>query len=277
MSKGPLDGLLKVYNKCVKEADKKGFADIYKKATDVLFERIKKETELDLHFEDVAFGDGYFIFGYGTNSVVHFHIKEAPGWLFGIWWSPVETEETKNKKRKEYITDQVYCELFAQYEEEIDKFKPTASTFCSSFRLHFDENYYDGFINGCADIRFIVKEPYLAFYREMHCVDFNHEYVSRETAKRYWNRHWKEKAKDKANDKLNAQTMFNTVKHIIDPIVKGGDAFILDEGSNVNPRYQIFIRNVNLSDGKPLVEEEGFYGLFDFDYPDRKANRKGMC
>lgn len=275
MSKNPLEPMAKFYEKCVKDADKKGFADLYKKATELLFERIKKETDLDLHFEDINYLDGYFIFGYGTNSVVHFHIKEAPGWLFGIWWSPIPTDETKDKKKQEYKTDRLCCELFFQFEKEIDKFKPTASTFGNCFDLVFDEGYCDsGFMNACADIKFVIKEPYLAFYREMHYTNFNHEYVSREKAKNYWNRHWKEKEKRKQINITNAQAMFETFKYIVGPIVKDGDAFIYDSGPNISPRYEVVIKNPMCSDGKPLVEEDGCYYLFNLGYEDEKSDEK---
>ena len=275
-NKNPLAGIVKFYEKCVKEQDEKGFAETYKQATDLLFERIKKEISLDLHFEDISYGDGYFIFGYGTNSVVNFHIKEAPGWLGGIWWSPIATEETKDKKTKTYETNKLSCALFFQYEEEIDKFKPSASMFGGDyFDFYFEDGYsQSNFLHACWDLRFIINEPYLAFYKEMHYSNFNHEYVSRESAKRYWNRHWKEKAKEKEIDKTNAKAMYETVKFIIGPMVKAGDAFILDEGGNISPRYEIFVKNITLNDGKPLVDEEGCYGLFDFDYPDKKSDKK---
>lgn len=273
--KHPLEDIAKFYEKCVKDADKKGFAEIYKKATELLFERLKKETNLDLHFEDINYLDGYFIFGYGTNSVVHFHIKEAPGWLFGIWWRPVAEEGTENKKHPTYKTDRLSCEFFFQFEEEIDKFKPTASTFGGNFEVVFAEGYcYSGWIHACADLKFVIKEPYLAFYREMHYANFNHEYVSRESAKRYWNRHWKEKAKEKEIDKTNAKAMFEMVKHVLGPIVEDGDGYILDRGNCISPRYEIVIKNIKLKDGKPLVEKAGLYSLFDFKWEDYKEDQK---
>ena len=274
-NKNPLAGIAKFYEDSVKKADKAGFTETFKQATDLLFERIKKELDMDLHFEDVNFGDGYFIFGYGTNSVVSFHIKEAPGWLGGIWWNTIATEETKDKKNPTYETDKLHCELFFQYEEEIDKFKPSASMFGSSFEFHFENGYLDsGFIDAYEDLQFIIKEPYLAFYKEMHYTNFNHEYISRESAKRYWNRHWKEKAKKKEIDKLNANEFMNMVKTIIKPAVEDGDAFIVDRGDCISPRYEIIMKNINLDDGKPWVKKDGCYGIFGFNYEDVKEDKK---
>lgn len=274
MSKNPLEGMAKFYEKCVKKADEKGFADLYKHATELLFERLKEETDMDLHFEDVNYLDGYFIFGYGTNSVVHFHVKEAPGWLFGVWWSPVPTDETKDKKKKEYKTDRLFCDFFFQFEKEIDKFKPTASMFGESFEFMLNESYISsGWLNACKDLEFVIKEPYLAFYREMHYTNFNHEYVSREKAKNYWNRHWKEREKQRQLGLANAKAMFETFKYIIGPVVKDGLAFIYDRGHNVSPRYEVVIKNVKFDDNKYYAEEDGCYYLFE-DYDDAKKDEK---
>ena len=274
MSKNPFEGLAKLYEKSVKEQDAKGFAEVYKQATELLFKRIKAETDLDLHFEDITYLDGYFIFGHGTNSVVHFHVKEAPGWLFGIWWSPIPTEETKNKKKPIYKTGQLFCELFFQFEEEIDKFKPAASIFGGNFEFEFEAGHEHGdFWKACKDLEFVINEPYLAFYKDMHYTNFNHEYVSREKAKSYWNKHWKEKAKRKEIAKINAEAMYETVKYIIKPMVKTGNAFIYDRGNGWNPRYQIFFRNVKCSDGNLWVDQEGCYTLCE-GYEDAKTDEK---
>ena len=80
-----------------------------------LFEHLKSQ---NYTITTEQYGDGYFIFDYGPNTVVHFRLKETPGWLYGIWWS--------FKINKEGIINLV-GEFFAQYEEEIDKFKPSAS------------------------------------------------------------------------------------------------------------------------------------------------------
>lgn len=66
------------------------------------------------HPIDVKYGNGYFIFDHGKDMVVHFHLKECKGWKFGIWWN---------------LDDKNMYDFFGQYERNIDKFKPTASTF----------------------------------------------------------------------------------------------------------------------------------------------------
>ena len=80
-----------------------------------LFEHLKSQ---NYTITTEQYGDGYFIFDYGPNTVVHFRLKETPGWLYGVWW--------RVSINKEGIVS-IVGEFFAQYEEEIDKFKPSAS------------------------------------------------------------------------------------------------------------------------------------------------------
>ena len=79
-----------LYDKEIKRKDKLGYAETFKQCTETLFEEIRNYFDvdsIDIHIEDVEYLDGYFIFGSGTNSVIHFHVKECPGWKFGIWWN----------------------------------------------------------------------------------------------------------------------------------------------------------------------------------------------
>lgn len=268
--KNPLEAISNMYKEIVTEQDGKGFAKVYEKATQTLFERLKKESSLDLHFKDIEYLDGYFIFGFGTNSVVHFHMKEAPGWLFGIWWSPIPTKETENEEedKQKYYKDKLHCRFFFQFEKEIDKFKPTASTFSHEFNFCFNESEEGeaevlALFNLQQEIAFLINEPYLAFYRDMHCTDFNHEYISREKAKRYWDRHWKWKEKRRQTDLINAREMYEFYQSLLKDFVESNDAFIYDNGEFMSPRYEVVIRNIKLDNGERLVEENGFYYFFD--------------
>lgn len=123
------------------------------KLTNQLFEHLKSQN-YTIATED--YGSGYFIFDYGPNTVIHFRLKETPGWLYGVWWS--------FKVNKEGIIS-IVGEFFAQYEEEIDKFKPSASYYgCDMLSLVAA----DGSI--CLDegdvvsiINFICNHPYRAW------------------------------------------------------------------------------------------------------------------
>lgn len=96
------------------------------------------------HPVDVVFGNGYFIFEHGKDMVVHFYIKELKGWKFGIWWN------TDGEKEFDF---------FAQYERDIDKFKPAASS------LKVEDASPDNWdLRDVVQIcRFIKKHPYRAW------------------------------------------------------------------------------------------------------------------
>lgn len=52
--------------------------------THQLFEHLKSQ---NYTIATEQYGDDYFIFDYGPNTVIHFRLKETPGWLYGVWWS----------------------------------------------------------------------------------------------------------------------------------------------------------------------------------------------
>jgi hypothetical protein len=269
MSNNPFESISDIYTESVKEADSAGLAEVYKQATDMVFDALKAECGFDITIEDVEYLDGYFIFGRGTNSVVHFHIKETPGWKYGIWWEPVsKSEDVSGEAHEEYHTDRLHCKIFAQYEEEIDKFKPSASIVEEEFDLYFASPTANRLWAFASDIKFIHDEPYLAFYREMHYTDFNREYVSRAKAKGYFERHFKEKKLAAETNALNDKEILSTLYNILKEDIDDGVCFIYDRGDNWTPRYEIVIKNT-------LEVEDGCYELFDlFEEADAKAIRK---
>ncbi len=250
MSNNPFESIVDIYTTAVKEADAAGLSEVYKQATDMIFDALKKECGLDITIEDVEYLDGYFIFGKGTNSVVHFHIKETPGWKYGIWWEPIEKED------KDYYTDRLHCKVFTQYEEEIDKFKPSASMVCEEFDIYFAHPTANRIWMFASDIKFIHDEPYLAFYREMHYTDFNREYVSRAKAKAYFERHFKEKKLMEETKVLNDKEILDTLYEILKEDIDDGGCFIQDRGANWSPRYEIIVKNT-------WEVEDGCYDIFN--------------
>ena len=255
----PIKGLVDIYEESVKESDEAGLAEVYKQATGLVFNALKKELKdyrkFDITIEDVEYLDGYFIFGMGTNSVVHFHIKETPGWLYGIWWSPIEKKES-TKENPMYESDRLHCSIFTQYEEEIDKFKPSASMVTDEFNVYLDSTSTDFAWDFAQDIKFIHDEPYLAFYREMHYSDFNKEYVSRAKAKSYFERHFKQKKLEEETEALNNRELLKTIYTILKEDIDEGSCFIHDRGDNWSPRYEIVMKNT-------YDVEDGCYGIFD--------------
>ena len=74
---------------------------------------------------------GYFLYEMGEDSVAHFRVKELRGWRFGMWFG-------------EDVT------LFAQHENNIDKFKPSYSAWCAETpreKFYLEDPWaYTGFI-----------------------------------------------------------------------------------------------------------------------------------
>lgn len=253
----PLNSIVDLYTEAVEKADKVGLSEVYKQATGMAFAALNKQCSFGVTVEDIEYLDGYFIFGKGTNSVVHFHIKETPGWKYGIWWEPVRKSECENDEAyNEYYTDRLRCKIFTQYEDEIDKFKPSASMVSDEFITSlpcFTESYFWSFVQ---DIEFIHREPYLAFYREMHYTDFNREYISRREAKRYFKKHTRKKAKHNNLSKKNNVAVLKTLYKILKDEIDAGTCFVLDRGDTWSPRYTI----IGLADE---ASDAGYYGLFD--------------
>lgn len=257
MSNNAFESLAEIYTEAVDKADGAGLSEVYKQATDRLFQELKNECG-GLTITDVEYLDGYFIFGRGTNSIVHFHIDETPGWKYGIWWEPVEDKDTG----KPY-TDRVHCSIFAQYEEEIDKFKPSASMVCEELTLYFQYQSTSRLWAFADDIKFIRDEPYLAFYREMHYTDFNREYISREEARTYYELHRAERKLEAEVKEANDKDILSTICQILKEDLEAGICFIQDRSESWSPRYEIIVKNINdecengCYDVLDIIEEEG--------------------
>lgn len=248
-----------IYNEQVKQVDQAGLAEVFKRATEKVFNDLREELanycKLTINIEDVTYLDGYFIFGKGTNSVVHFHIKETPGWKYGIWYSPIE-ESGSTPENPKYKTDRISCSIFTQYEEEIDKFKPSASMVAEEFEVSLDNQSTCDVWKFAQDIKFIHDEPYLAFYREMHYSDFNREYVSRAKAKGYFKKHFEEKKSRIELTAINDQDLLDAIYSMLKDEIDEGSCFIQDRGSNWSPRYEVIFKNL-------WDIEDGYYNLFD--------------
>lgn len=263
MSNNPFMSLVELYAKSVEKEDAAGMAEVYKLATRRLFNMLKEELANYDNFTftvtDEEYLDGYFIFGTGTNSVVHFHIKETPGWKYGIWWAPVEKSDS-SEENTTYETDVLHCSIFTQYEEEIDKFKPSASMLCESFNLNLAINERCiNLWNFARDIKFIHDEPYLAFYREVHYSDFNREYVSREVAEEYYRQHLEQRRLEKEINELNNKEMLKVLCTLFKDDIDSGICFICDRNKYCSPRYQVVFKNT----WAPAVTD-GYYDFKDF-------------
>lgn len=180
---------------------------------------------LQIDFYDLEFFDGYFVFYRGPNKTAQFKIRQAPGWLFGIWWD----DNISN--------DYSRGEIFAQYEENIDKFKPSYSAFCFSCIASIKQVPSKNETDYSNMVKFIIEEPYLAFYRDYSGIDYNLCYVSKNKAKKAYIE-WKNRAaqEKKNTDKLNHKVYSLLRRHIKDFKLK-------DNGECCYPRYTVYLPN----------------------------------
>ena len=93
------------------------------------------EKEFYIHCIKRRYGNGYFIIEYGEDSVCTFKIKEIPDFTFGIWMS---SNVDLNYYDKSYQESKLI--LFTQPTINIDKFKPSRSSFCLPIERYIETN-----------------------------------------------------------------------------------------------------------------------------------------
>lgn len=249
----PWSAIVDMYNDELEKADAKGFSDLYKRCTDVFISHVEKLSGGNLHIRDLKYKDGYYLFATGTNSVVHFHIDECPGWLFGIWWS-IEDDEGDDPKRAN-------LQFFAQYESFIDKFKPSASVFSAECKLSThpkkDSNINLGEIRDCYTLILYIKdEPALAFCRDQFYFDYNTMYVSRESAQSMMKEYLE---KIDHQEKIEAELCSKLLRYYKDHILPLESTLkLVDRGKNWYPRYEL---TAPYSEFEDIAAEPGAYSL----------------
>lgn len=252
----PLCAISDFYNAGVEEKDKAGYAQRLKEATEVFFKDVNGIFSLfhdnPVHFTDVEYLDGYFVFGRGTNTVIHFHVDECPGWLFAIWWDiPDNSEE---------LADTIHGQFFTQYEETIDKFKPSRSVICYDIVARFSGVHKSCDCYKAHDvIKFIQTEPALAFCRDYCGWDYNAEYHTKEEAEQQFTEYKVFAANEAKYTKICNEKVMNFVREKVLPQFNDAEICI-DEGWS--PEYHIV---APYESNKDIVEEPGMYDFFDDD------------
>lgn len=129
-----------------------------RKIANSVFNVLRKEGLIPVN---VQFGNGYFIFECGEDSVVHFHIKGVKNWKFGMW---IDTS----------IDNAV--QVFAQNEMWIDKFKPSRSIFLENIskknlkRVARNEDSAEyNYMGVVKMIQHIKNNPRIAAVQDYYC------------------------------------------------------------------------------------------------------------
>lgn len=267
MSDNPFRAIADFYNSQVQKADEAGFADMMKECAEAFFRSVNdikrwgNRLDSPVTFEDIEYLDGYFIFGTGTNTIVHFHIKECPGWLFAIWWDKPEEDESGIKR--------ITGTFFTQFEESIDKFKPSRSEIQTTISIHLSRPEDMSVWSASGIIRFIMDEPYLAFCRDYLNWDYNYEYHTREEAEEEWNKFRAYQEGEAEVNRICDEKMLCFVREKILPMFESAE--LIELGDGWSPRYEVrapFDLNTHMIDegGEP-----GFYSWFDEETEEGRA------
>ena len=186
-------------------------------------------------------------------DTVTFKVAEAPGWLFGIWYT---LKEEPGYMREGKVVKVLKYQVFGQYELFIDKFKPSRSMFCEDDWVHNitpDKDFKEiGLGLGLRSmVLYIINEPALAFCRDVHGWDYNYSYHTREEA---------EEAMAKTLEHENQRQAFkiyacDALLNYIKEFWKGEKVFIHDFGEHLSPRYEVtFLYEDEEDDTRPLCD-----------------------
>lgn len=207
------------------------------------------------HPTDVRYSDGHFIFEHGKDSVVHFHLKECKGWLFGIWWD---------------MEDKDQFDFFTQYEREIDKFKPSASTFCVT-QLNYSKSKIAEELKWwvCPTLKFIRDYPYVAWYYDLNGVISASTYTTPWQARfefykyalKYYHYYpWRERRYVKRYKKLLEKACASILE---DPVIVDKDK----DGWICYPRFEVVCKGL-------IKEQTGTDNIFHVDFEDAGVDDK---
>lgn len=249
-----------------------------RKLIESLFKQIEKE--LGYHIVDKQFGNCYFIIeSKEPDTICHFHIKELPGYLFGIWnicrYDTIQYEVENNLSLWSdnlHISSKSELIFFTQYEKEVDKFKPSRSGMVTGLRrityeeddklitewdidelevvLNYMKNHkYKAYVNIYNENKFI--------YRELSGITCFKIYY-----KDKWNR-FITNIKDTLKLKIQIYKSKKLIKKLKDVYY-----YILDYGENCYPRIHIIVRRKPDIDIDTFIDNINMLQKFDYDNTD---------
>jgi hypothetical protein len=119
---------------------------------------------------NICYNTGYFIFEMGKDSVVKFKIKGLRAWLFGMW---IETNPDNLKSDDKNGDDYPALQFFCQYQESIDKFKPSRSYFEANYSLNDIENPSEFEYYQIKEIiKSIKRHPFISYVKDEDGSDY---------------------------------------------------------------------------------------------------------
>lgn len=249
-----------------------------RKLIESLFKQIEKE--LGYHIVDKQFGNCYFIVeSKEPDTICHFHIKELPGYLFGIWnicrYDTIQYEVENNLSLWSdnlHISSKSELIFFTQYEKEIDKFKPSRSGMVTGLRRitykednklitewdidelevvlkYMKKHKYKSYVNIYNENKFIYRE-----LNEVNCFKLYYKHK--------WNRFI-----TNIRDNLKLKIQIYKSKKLIKKL-KDVYYYILDYGENCYPRIHIIVRRKPNIAIDTFIDNINTLQKFDYDNTD---------
>lgn len=249
-----------------------------RKLIESLFKQIEKD--LGYHIVDEQYGNCYFIVeSKEPDTICHFHIKELPGYLFGIWnicrYDTIQYEVENNLSLWSdnlHISSKSELIFFTQYEKEVDKFKPSRSGMVTGLRrITYEED--DRLITEWdideleAVLNYMKKHKYKAYVNIYNENKFVYkEYSSFKCFKIYYRDKWSRFTTNiKNNLKLKIQ-IYKSKKLV--RRLKDVYYYILDYGENCYPRIHIIVRRKPNIDIDTFIDNINTLQKFDYDNTD---------
>lgn len=249
-----------------------------RKLIESLFKQIEKD--LGYHIVDEQYGNCYFIVeSKEPDTICHFHIKELPGYLFGIWnicrYDTIQYEVENNLSLWSdnlHISSKSELIFFTQYEKEIDKFKPSRSGMVTGLRrITYKE---DNKLITEWDIdelevvlKYMKKHKYKAYVNIYNENKFVYkEYSSFKCFKIYYKDKWSRFTTNIKNN-LKLKIQIYKSKKLIKKL-KDVYYYILDYGENCYPRIHIIVRRKPNIDIDTFIDNINTLQKFDYDNTD---------
>ena len=249
-----------------------------RKLIESLFKQIEKD--LGYHIVDKQFGNCYFIVeSKEPDTICHFHIKELPGYLFGIWnicrYDTIQYEVENNLSLWSdnlHISSKSELIFFTQYEKEVDKFKPSRSGMVTGLRrITYEED--DKLITEWdideleAVLNYMKKHKYKAYVNIYNENKFVYkEYSSFKCFRSYYRHKWNRfitNIKDTLKLKIQIYKSKKLIKKLKDVYY-----YILDYGENCYPRIHIIVRRKPNIDIDTFIDNINMLQKFDYDNTD---------
>lgn len=238
------------------------------------------ENNLEYHIVDKEFGNCYFIIeSKEPDTICHFHIKELPGYLFGIWnicrYDTIQYEIENNLSLWSdnlHISSKSELIFFTQYEKEIDKFKPSRSGMVTGLkRITYIENNKSITEWDIDELEVVLKymkkhkyKAYVNIYNENKFV--YKEYSSFKCFRIYYRHKWNRFTTNIKNN-LKLKIQIYKSKKLVRKL-KDVYYYILDYGENCYPRIHIIVRRKPNIDIDTFIDNINILQKFDYDNTD---------